>query len=316
MLKFLEMDDQTDAAVIEMGLLKPGDVSLACKYFQPTIRILLNIDVYHLQGCKTMENYIKAKAEIMDGMKTEDLLIINADDHNIKKIDMSHVAQKMTFGIYEPADYMAKEMEQTDKGIRFMLVYKNKEYPALIPGYGKHNLYNALASIAAVHQIGLDIEEVIDKLSKFQHLESHLQLLPGIKGCLIIDDSWNNTPLAMEGALNVLKDTAKGKKIAALGSFPQIGRNQEAKEQYRYMASKVMEAKADKLIILDEKAKEIAVNARKMGMKPNDIHYCYTEHAVYKTLNPILDSNTAVLFKFSKILRKSLFKLIKSKIMK
>lgn len=308
----LEITDKTDASVIEMGLAKPGDLQKTCRVFQPNIRILLNIGVYHLEGCVTMENYIKAKAEILDRIKPEDILILNADCSNIKKIDVSHVTQKIYIGINEKADFMAKNIQYTDIGISFSLVHKTVEYPAFIPGYGRHNVYNALASIAAVYQIGMDIEKSINKLSKFRHLDSHLEPFSGINGCSIIDDTWNNTPPAMEAALNVLKEISNGKKnIAVLGYFPRLGESNTAKQQYEYMATRVMETGIDKLIITDEKSIEIGKYAMKLGMNHDDIHYCFTDQDVSRTVTHLLTPETIVLLKFSRIRRDSLFNTLK-----
>lgn len=179
LLYLVEMNNKTDAGVYEMGVSDPGDLKKACKTLQPNIRVLLNIGVYHLEGCITMENYIKAKAEILEGIKPEDILILNSDDKNSKKIDVSHIKQKIYIGIYEEADFMAKNIEATDHEIRFTLVHNSAEYQAVIPVAGKHNVYNALASIAAVYQIGIGIEESIKLLSRFKHLHSHLQRFSG-----------------------------------------------------------------------------------------------------------------------------------------
>lgn len=315
LLYFFDMDNKTDAAVIEMAVGDPGDVTYACKAFQPTIRILLNIGVYHLDSCKTMDNYIKAKAEILEGIKPEDILILNADDEYSKKIDSSRAKHKIYIGILEKADFMAKDIQYLENGLSFTLVYKNEEYAATIPGYGKHNVYNALASVAAVFQIGISIENAIKNLSMFQHLDSHLQPLYGINECLILDDTWNNTPPAMEGALKVLKDISKGKqKIAVLGYFPRIGESKTAEKEYQNIAKKVMATGIDQLIITDEKSVEIGKHASKLGMDEKDIHYCFTDEAVFETLIPFLTSETIVLLKFSKIRRGSLYDSLKKMI--
>lgn len=53
--------------------------------YQPTIGIITNIGVHHLDGCLNLEGYIKAKSEIVEGIKEDGTLIINADDANTKK---------------------------------------------------------------------------------------------------------------------------------------------------------------------------------------------------------------------------------------
>lgn len=311
LLYFLGMNKKTDAAVIEMAVAKPGDITRACRIFQPNIRVVLNIGVYHLEGCQTLENYIQAKAEIMNGIKPDDVLIVNADDQNSKKINSSLGNQKIHFGITEKADFMATDIQYAEEGISFSLACRNNEYAVWIPGYGKHNVYNALASIAAVYQMGIGINKAINHLSRFHHLESHLQACNGINGSSFIDDTWNNTPPAMAGALDVLKEISNGKKkIAVLGSFPRIGDSETAQKQYMDIAKKVIETEIDTLIIADKNADEIAKTAIMLGMKQEEVHYCFRDQEVLNTMKPLLNSETIILLKFSKIRMNSLFKSI------
>lgn len=316
LLYFLNIDDQTDAAVIEMGVLQPGDIKHACRMFQPTIRILLNIGVYHLDRCKTLENYINAKAEIMADVKADDLLILNADDQNIKTFDVRHVKRKVYVGINEKVDFMAKNILHTDKGLSFTLLHNNVEYPAEIPVVGKHNIYNILASVAAVYYTGIDIKVALKKLSSFNHIRSHLQAFTGTNECSIIDDTWNNTPIAMDAALNVLNEVSdRKKKVAVLGYFPRLGESKIAIKQYQDLAKKVVEAGVEKLVIVDEKAKAIGENAIKLGMRRKDVHYCFSDQAAINTICNFLNPKTVILLKFSSIRRRSLYKLL-SKVIK
>ncbi|UZN01017.1 Mur ligase family protein [Lysinibacillus sp. MHQ-1] len=79
------MDDKTQAAIFELGLGNTGNIKHQCMIYQPTIGIITNIGVHHLDGCLNLEGYIKAKAEIVEGIRADGTLIINADDANIEK---------------------------------------------------------------------------------------------------------------------------------------------------------------------------------------------------------------------------------------
>ena len=83
-----------------MPVAYPGYLKVACRYFQPQIRILLNIGVHHLADCETPEEYMKAKAEIVEGLDPNSgILILNADDENIKRVlDVSHLQDVVYIG--------------------------------------------------------------------------------------------------------------------------------------------------------------------------------------------------------------------------
>lgn len=294
----LSIDEKTEAAVFELGVASPGCISYSCRYFKPEIGVLLNIGVYHLEGCKTMENYIKAKAEILEGMDNKGILIINGDDENIKKINFSNFKGKIIkIGLNAGADYQGNNIRYEGDGIVFDLIYNNKLHRVYINGYGKHNVYNALAAIAVAHNTGLTIDEAITSLATFKHVRQHLQLRIGINGSTIIDDTWNCTPPSVKGALEVLTEIANGReKIAVIGHMPRLG--EEGQREYWKIGKMVAEMGVDKLIVIGEEAVGVKIKALKEGMNGKDVYFCTTGDELFNILKPLLNSDSLVLFKF------------------
>jgi UDP-N-acetylmuramoyl-tripeptide--D-alanyl-D-alanine ligase len=300
-LRYLtEIDETVEAAVFEMPVCYPGYLRVACNYFQPQIRILLNIGVHHLADCDTPEEYMKAKAEIVEGLDPKSgTLILNADDKNIKKVvDVSHLQNVIYFGKREDTHFRATNVDYGQGGMRFTLEHEGTNYDAFVPGYGEHNVYNALAAIAAVWNVGVDIPTAIERLASFEQVEEHLEVKQGAGGCTVFDDTWNSSPLSMSSGLQVLKDVSKGKKsIALLGYMPQLGEGPYATEQYEDMGKKAKEAKVDLLFVVGDEAKDIGIGAIKYGMNPNNVHFCKTGDQVYEILQPHLNENTVILLK-------------------
>lgn len=294
----LGFDESTEAAVFELGVTSLGCIKESCRYFKPEVGILLNIGVYHLDGCKTHENYIKAKAELLEGMGNRGKLIVNADDENIKKIDFSKFkGEIIKIGVNGIGDYQARNITLTEKGIIFELLYQNSVYPVFIPGFGKHNVYNALAALAASQAVGVKLEEAIEGLATFKYMRKHLQFYQGLNGSTIIDDTWNCNPPGIEAALQVLRDMAKGrKKIAVIGYMPLLG--EEGQEEYLKIGEKVVKAGVDLLVTLGEEPKAIGSRALELGMNNACIYSCTKVADVEKLLQSALDKNSLVLFKF------------------
>ena len=119
----MRFDEDTEMAVYEMPVAYPGYLKVACQYFQPQIRILLNIGVHHLADCETPEVYMKAKAEITEGLDHEKgILILNGDDENIKKVvDVTPFKNVIYFGKGEKAQFRAEKIQYGNKGMKFML---------------------------------------------------------------------------------------------------------------------------------------------------------------------------------------------------
>jgi UDP-N-acetylmuramoyl-tripeptide--D-alanyl-D-alanine ligase len=293
----LEIDDSTQIAAMEMGITWPGDLPIYCRYFKPQIGVITNIGIDHLSDCKTLENYIKEKSKLLVGMGNKGTLILNADDENIKKISLSSFKGKVVyFGFNKMADFMGSDLRRVENGIEFTLTHDNKSYKVFIPVLGDVNAYNALAAIAAVYEIGIGIEEEIEKLKSYKNVEKHLEIRKGIKGCTIIDDTWSSNPTAADAAIRILKDYSEDKKtVAVLGRMPLLGGY--TTKFHKELGETIAELGINYLVTTDEISKNIGLGAQEKGMNVNCIYSCNDLNQVMKVLNNLLDENTVVLVK-------------------
>lgn len=317
-LKYLlGIDDETQAAVFEMPVASPGYLTNSIQYFQPQIRILLNIDVYHLTDSKTPEAYMKAKAEMINDLNPDTgIMILNADDENIKKVlDVSSLKNVLYFGFSENCHFQARDVSYSASGMKFTLKHQNQTYSVFVPGYGKPTIYNALASIAAASSAGMTVQECCERLESFENLNEHLEFHEGTNGCTIIDDTWNAAPLSMASALEVLQETSSSKlRIALLGYMPQLGISDYATEQYARMGKKVVETMVDYLYVVGENAGEIGRKALELGMDPNHVYFCSSGTEIYQLIKPHLNQNSTILLKIPhRVMVEDSFKELKRK---
>lgn len=314
----LGIDENTGASVIEMGVDSPGDILFYLKYFRPQIRVLLNIDVYHLVGCKTPEQYVKAKAEMLHGVDPiNGCLILNADDETIKRIDISQLTNIIQyFGFSEGCHFRATDVTHDWRGTLFTLHHQKQTYPVFVPAFGEHNVYNALAAIAATWNAGVYILEAVDRLSTFQQVKEHLEFKNGFGGSTIIDDTWNVAPLSMASALKVMKEMAGTKrKIALLGYMPQLGEGIFAEQEYSKIGEKAVEAQVDILIVVGEEAQGIGRKALEMGMDQSKVYFSNNPIEIYQILHPYLNQDSIILLKIPhRVMVLDTFKELKEKI--
>ncbi|MEK4229086.1 UDP-N-acetylmuramoyl-tripeptide--D-alanyl-D-alanine ligase [Solibacillus sp. FSL H8-0538] len=290
------IEKDTKAAVFELGLGNTGNIKHQCMIYKPTIGIITNIGVHHLDGCKNLEGYIKAKSEIVEGLSNEGTLIINADDENTKKIPLhSFKGKVITFGVQGQADFKAANIQFTNNGMKFQLHVSNKTYSVSVPGFGEHQVYNALAAMAAVKEMGLTIEKAIAHLRSFKQMARHLEFSSGIEGSTIIDDTWTNNPTSVEAALKVLDTIGKDKKvILLLGDINRLGNFE--KKYHREIGTMVAKRNIHMLITIGTKAEEIANQAIKERTKA-EVHIFKDVTGVLDVLKSKIDSDTIVLIK-------------------
>ena len=288
--------NETKAAVFELGLGNTGNIKHQCMIYQPTIGMITNIGVHHLDGCNDLDGYIHAKAEIVDGIKPNGTLIINADDENTKRIKLNAFKGTIvTFGIHNEADVRASDIAFTKRGMKFNVHMDNKTYNAFISGFGEHQVYNVIAVLAVIRTMKLSIPKAISRLRTFEQMARHLQFSDGINGSTIIDDTWTNNPTSIEAALNVIKEIGKNKKvILVLGDINRLG-NFESK-YHREVGSLVAKQSVHTLVTIGKKAQEIAKQALAEGTTAKVYSFQKIE-GVLDIVMPQLDRGTLLLIK-------------------
>ena len=295
----MKLNDKVEYGVFETAITHPGHLIHSCEVFKPQIGIITNIGIDHLNWCKTLDNYIRTKAELLVGLRNSGYLIINNDDDNIKKIDFSNYKGKViTFGMHNNSNYFGKNIKQEENKVIFTLVKNNKEYSVEVPGNGSHNVYNALAALACLEILGMRLEESILYLSKYLPIRSHTEIKQGINKSLVIDDTWSSNPTSVKAALEVLTNIGKNKtKIAVLGRISYLGKYKQ--EFYKQIAKDIVSNNVEILITIDDDAKKIGKYAANIGMMPSKIIATNTKEELTTILNKMLNHNTVALFKTS-----------------
>lgn len=285
---------KTQAAIFELGLGNSGNILHQCMVYQPTIGIITNIGVHHLDGCGDEAGYIKAKAEIIEGLTPDGTLILNADDARTKKLPLANFKGRVvTFGIGQGM-IRASDIQYTKRGMKFK-VHADRTYQVFIQSVGEHEVYNALAVLAAVQEMGMSMQRAILRLRTFQPLAHHLQIIKGRASSTIVDDTWTTNPTSIEAALDVVQALSTGKKvIIVLGDINRLGRFE--RKYHQEIGRLLTKKRVDVLVTVGKKAQEIARQARIDGLQA-EIFIKQAGDNLAALLLPRLDAQTLVLIK-------------------
>lgn len=299
------IDFKTDVAIFETGLGNPGNLQYHCLIYQPTIGIITTIGIDHIEHCKTLEGYIQAKAEIVEGLRPDGVLILNADDANIKKISLKNFPGKVVyFGQSDEADFQAQNIKYAEGGMKCTLQINNFKYDMYIPGYGEHQVYNALAALAALQQMGIDMEQAVERLKSFKNVARHLEMSAAFNDSLLIDDTWSTNPTSIQAALKVLTAVEPNKKkVLLIGDIQQLGDYDE--QIHREIGSLIAMTNINALITVGASAAQIANQAASEQFK-GEIHSFVNADVdidikpVEGKIKQIVDGNTVLLLKSSR----------------
>ena len=218
----LKLDRSYQAAVIEMGMNHFGEIHNLTLRSRPTMGVITNIGVSHIENLGSREGILKAKLEILDGMAAEAPLLLNADNDLLGTVKLTD-RKCYYFGIHSPqADFKASDIVLDGVGTRFVIAYQEKNHPAFIPTVGEHNVLNALCAFAVGVLNGIEAEAVIRKLSEYVPA-GRRQKLVDCGDFRVIEDCYNASPDSMRAAIGTLTQTGAPKTIAVLADMLELG---------------------------------------------------------------------------------------------
>ncbi len=133
------------------------------------IAIFTNLTSEHIDFHKTMENYYQAKAKLFDLLKPDGIGIINIDSEYGERLynEKKNHRKLVTMGKNVEADYQITNIKETLSGTTFDLTYKGIIYPVKTKLLVEFNVYNLTQAIAALHQLGYNLETIIELADGF-----------------------------------------------------------------------------------------------------------------------------------------------------
>ncbi|HEX3568401.1 MAG TPA: Mur ligase family protein [Candidatus Saccharimonadales bacterium] len=245
--------------VVELGTDGPGQMA-AFGYLHPDITVITALVPEHMEFFGTMDAVAVEELSITNSSKR---VLINTDDS-----PATFLADKrfISYGSDKKADYRILKWQQRE--------LETGELAIALPGgatletklamVGKPAAKIALAAAAVAHMAGLAQRDIAKGLTHLQPFAGRMQILDGIRGSTIIDDTYNASPPAVEAALDVLYGVKAPQRIAVLGSMNQMG--DYSFEAHREVGTYCNAEKLDLVVTVGSDAeKYLAPYARKAG---------------------------------------------------
>lgn len=224
--------DQFDLAVLEMGMSSPThEIQRLCQITPPDIGVELMIAPVHLEHLGSLENVVAAKRELIEGLKPNGVAVLNADDELVMSMRAGHHGRTVTFGIENPADVAAKEVDTSQLGlIKFRLKTALGEAVATLPMSGRHNLMNALAAAAVATCFEIPPAQIASALSSATPPRMRGEVLDFAAGFRVVDDSYNSNPRSLLNMVRTIAEagTKSKRRIVIAGEMLELGPEEAA----------------------------------------------------------------------------------------
>lgn len=255
----LAKDSSFDVAVLEMGMSTPNnEIARLCRITPPTVAVELNVLPVHVEHLGSIENVAKAKAELVEGMKSGGTAVLNADDFRVAAMRNLSKGKTITYGIENEADVMAKNIRFERFGeTTFTLQTPNKNAEVSFPLNGKHNILNALAASAVGVSFGMTAQEIAESLKTVAPPPQRGEILHFVEGFTVVNDTYNSNPDALISMVKTIVDGGNGakRKIVVAGEMRELG-NDAAKIHFE-TGQKIAELKIDKLFGVEGFAQDL-----------------------------------------------------------
>ncbi len=226
-LTILEMAEDTEIAVLELGMSERGQIERLAGICRPDIAIVTMIGDSHLSTLGSKEQIAAAKLEIANGLKEDGVFIYNGDEplleQGMASVALPHGVRTVRFGMSTANDRYPLSVHADAEGVLFTHNrYRSLEFHLPIPG--KHNVINALAALAAAEQLGVGGKESAVGLKRLQLSGMRMEWVRGQSGIAVVNDAWNASPASMRAAIEFLRELeGYARKIAVFGDMLELG---------------------------------------------------------------------------------------------
>jgi UDP-N-acetylmuramoyl-tripeptide--D-alanyl-D-alanine ligase len=262
----LQLDNTYEAAVVEMGMNRFGEIRRLTEISQPTVGVLLNVYPAHTEGVGCVEGVARAKGELIQALSREATLVYNADDLRVACQAAAFPGRRLGFGFSPAADLRILDRQSRGQaGQVIQASWQGTGCSITLGVPGAHQALNALAATAVALALGLPLPEATSALAGFTAVQRRSQLQDLPSGVHLLNDCYNANPGSVATALGTLAELkGAGRAAAALGDMLELGAG--AVEAHRELGRQAAEAGLDFLVIYGNHRGDVAAGAQESGL--------------------------------------------------
>lgn len=300
-LSLLELSDTHEAAIMEMGTNRPGEIARLADIAAPDVGLITNIAPAHLEGLCSLEGVAREKGDLFRALPDTGTAVVNATDLRVVREAGRCRARKIHFGA-PLNDFCGRILEMGDAGMSIAVRTPAGEFVSSLAVTGEHHLMNAVAAAAAAFVLGIPPADLADGFASFRPAPGrfHTVMLRG--GGLLVDDAYNANPASMESAIRTAARLARGRRILfVLGDMLELG--QAASSSHLRVGRLAASAGAHLLFAFGEASAHLARGAIDGGMDPARVIHETDRDRLREAVLSALGDGDVVLVKGSRAMR-------------
>lgn len=300
-LTLLELDDQHEAAIVEMGINVPGEMARLAEIGRPTIGVITNVHPAHLEGLHSLDRIMEEKGKLWESLGPDGVAVVNLDDPRLSAFSRSLPCRKITCSLEDGgADVHPSSPIRITEGVTaFRIRFGDAEVPVVLPAMGLHHARNALAAVAAALAAGASPGQIEAGLAEYEPVGQRMQFHRLSNGCVLIDDTYNANPGSVLAAVEAVIAARSGKPfIVVVGEMRELG--PESPKLHFSVGEKIGRGNPRLLVTLGRMGLEVEKGAQAAGMDASRCFHAGTHDEAIEFVRHNLPEGAWVLVKGSR----------------
>ncbi|MER2192806.1 MAG: UDP-N-acetylmuramoyl-tripeptide--D-alanyl-D-alanine ligase [Solibacillus sp.] len=225
-ITILQLDEDTEISVLEMGMSGFGEIEFLTKLARPNYAIITNIGEAHMRDLGSRAGIAQAKFEIVKGLNGEGVLFFDGDEPLLQELVAKTDVQTQSFGFGTDNALVGSQINTTQNGSSFT-VNGAIAGEFFISVLGEHQVKNTLSTMLVAKALGLTDEQIRAALKQVKLTDMRMQLIEAGE-LLFINDAYNAAPTSMHAAIQFVQDTVmRTDKWLVLGDMLELGEDEK-----------------------------------------------------------------------------------------
>ncbi|MBN1456443.1 MAG: UDP-N-acetylmuramoyl-tripeptide--D-alanyl-D-alanine ligase [Sedimentisphaerales bacterium] len=260
-LTLLGADEDTEIVIAEIGSNRLGEIAELTNIASPDIAVITNVYPAHLKGLGSIENIIREKASISQGLKDKGRFIINGDARGLVEHVKGLNKKFITFGEGPLCDIKGRDLRTNGPSGNIKIKTTNVSVPLA----GRANLFNTLTAWAVCSQFGISIKDFSEAIKSFKSVVMRLNV-ERFEMVTVINDCYNANPASMANAIGCLCDLGAsdgGRKVFICGTMEELG--DQSEQLHHELGKMIAENDIDTLLAVGRFAQNVVEGAKEFA---------------------------------------------------
>lgn len=301
-LTILKKSPKVEKVILEMGIEYPGEMEYYLSFIKPATAIVTRISIAHSEFLGSVEQIAQEKGQLIKDLPKTGTAILNYDDPLVRQLSEKTEAAVVYYGFNEKHCHVwASNIRLFNFQTKFELNYGVERVEIESKLLGRHQVYPLLAAAALGINEGISLLEVKRALEQMEGAEHRLKVINGHNDSVVLDDTYNSSPAAVNEALETLNELPARRRIAVLGEMRELGSFSE--NAHREVARKLYKDKVDLVILGGGDARFVEEELINLGFIPERVESGLSNAQIVSKLLKILAKGDVVLVKASRLIR-------------